>query len=84
MVRLADWITGNGISRSTAYELMKLLHLRPHLLRVTGHRKPISHLDMVQQCRLAPLVEQFKSGSSVAQIRECFPAARLVEWEIDQ
>jgi hypothetical protein len=74
LIRLNHWIDGNAISRSTAYELLKLCGIRPYALRVLGYRKPISHLDAEQIALLAPLVAKFKDGVSVAQIRRDFLA----------
>lgn len=71
-IRLSDWTQTSGISRSTAYELLKLLNIKPEARRVSTSRKPVSYLNIAQMQKLAPWVDEIKSGTSIVQIREHF------------
>ena len=53
-IRLSDWIEASGLSRSTAYELLKLLQIEPEARRVPSSRKPVSHLSAEQIQQLQP------------------------------
>lgn len=69
-IRLSDWIEAAGISRSTAYELLKLLQIEPEARRVPSSRKPVSHLSGEQMGTLAPWVAELKRGATLPQLRE--------------
>jgi len=84
MIRLSYWIESNGISRSTAYELLKLLNIQPLPRRVFGYRKPISHLTADQIGELAPLVLKLKGGSSFSQLRAEVLACDSYLYETDR
>lgn len=74
-VRLSDWIAASGLSRSTAYELLRLLEIEPEPLRVPGSRKPASHLTADQVQMLAPWAHEIAHrGASLPTIR-----ARIAE-----
>jgi hypothetical protein len=69
-IRLADWIEQAGISRSTAYELLKLLGIEPEARRVPTSRKPVSHLSGEQIEQLLPWVQEVQRGATLPQIRD--------------
>lgn len=69
-IRLSDWIDATGLSRSTAYELLKLLQIEPEARRVPTSRKPVSHLSADQLELLQPWAQQLASGTTLPQIRE--------------
>lgn len=69
-VRLSDWIDATGLSRSTAYELLRLLQIEPEARRVPTSRKPVSHLTGDQMDKLAPWVAEIKRGATLPQIRD--------------
>ncbi|MEO1004124.1 MAG: hypothetical protein AAFX65_13570 [Cyanobacteria bacterium J06638_7] len=69
-IRLSDWIDSAGISRSTAYELLKILGIEPEPRKVPSSRKPVSHLLPDHLERLTPLAAQLQDGETLAQIRE--------------
>ena len=69
-IRLSDWIDASGISRSTAYELLKLLQIEPEARRVPTSRKPVSHLSAEQIQQLQPWANELASGATLPQIRE--------------
>jgi DNA-binding transcriptional ArsR family regulator len=69
-VRVTDWLDGVGISRSTAYELFKLLGIEPEARRVPGIRRPASHLNAEQMDALAPWVAEIKRGATLPAIRK--------------
>lgn len=68
--RLSDWIDASGLSRSTAYELLKLLQIEPEARRVPSSRKPVSHLSTEQIRQLQPWAQELASGATLPQIRE--------------
>lgn len=69
-IRLSDWIDASGLSRSTAYELLKLLQIEPEARRVPTSRKPVSHLSAEQIQQLKPWANELASGATLPQIRE--------------
>lgn len=69
-VRLSDWIDASGLSRSTAYELLKLLGIEPEARRVPTSRKPVSHLSAEQIEQLGPWASELARGATLPQIRE--------------
>lgn len=69
-VRMSDWIDASGLSRSTAYELLRILQIEPEARRVSTSRKPVSHLSAEQIQRLQPWANKIKHGATLPQIRE--------------
>lgn len=69
-VRLSDWIDATGLSRSTAYELLKLLGIEPEARRVPTSRKPVSHLSAAQIQQLEPWAAELRNGATLPQIRD--------------
>lgn len=69
-LRLSDWIEATGLSRSTAYELLKLLQIEPEARRVPTSRKPVSHLTADQISELNPWAKQLAGGATLPQIRD--------------
>jgi len=69
-VPLRDWIEATGLSRSTAYELLRLLQIEPEARRVPTSRKPVSHLSADQLQQLQPWAQQIASGATLPQIRD--------------
>ena len=70
-IRLTDWIEQAGLSRSTAYELLKLLGIEPEARRVPTSRKPVSHLSGEQIEQLLPWVQEIRDrGASLPEIRD--------------
>ena len=69
-IRLSDWIEASGLSRSTAYELLKLLQIEPEARRVPSSRKPVSHLSAEQIQQLQPWASELASGATLPQVRE--------------
>jgi len=68
-LRLSDWIDQAGISRSAAYELLKITGVEPEPRKVPGSRKPVSHLTPEQISILEPLAQQLADGKTMPQIR---------------
>jgi hypothetical protein len=69
-IRLSDWIEQAGLSRSTAYELLKLLGIEPEARRVPTSRKPVSHISGEQIELLLPWVQEVQRGATLPQIRD--------------
>jgi hypothetical protein len=69
-VRLSDWIDATGLSRSTAYQLLRLLEIEPEARRVPTSRKPVSHLSAEQLQQLQPWAQQLADGATLPQVRE--------------
>ena len=67
--RLNDWIKASGLSRSTAYELLKLLQIEPEARRVPTSRKPVSHLSAEQIQELQPWAQSIANGATVASVK---------------
>ena len=69
-VRLSNWIEHTGLSRSTAYELLKLLGIEPEARRVPSSRKPVSHLTASDLKLLKPWADEIRAGATLPQIRD--------------
>lgn len=67
---MSDWIEQVGISRSAAYELLRLTGIEPEPRKIPGTRKPVSHLLPDQLEILDPLARQLRDGATMPQIRE--------------
>jgi len=68
-LRLSDWIESEGLSRSTAYELLKLLDIEPEARRVPTSRKPVSFLTREHLHQLRPFALMLSSGTPLSTIR---------------
>ena len=68
-LRLSDWIEQSGISRSRAYELLKVLNIELESRRVPGSRKPVSFLSNEDLELLNPLAQQMASGLTLTEIK---------------
>lgn len=70
-VRLSDWIDAHPqVSRSTAYELLKLLAIEPERRRVPGSRKPVSHLTADHVATLEPWALALERGEPLSKVRD--------------
>ena len=69
-LRLSDWIEQSGISRSRAYELLKVLNIELESRRVPGSRKPVSFLSNEDLELLNPLAQQMASGLTLTEIKK--------------
>ena len=76
-IRLTDWAESVGVSRSTAYELIKLLGIEPIARRVSGSRRPASHLTGEHVQRLKPWASKIASGITLPQIRDSIANQRI-------
>jgi predicted DNA-binding transcriptional regulator AlpA len=77
-VRLSDWINSSGISRSTAYELLKLLRIEPEQRKVPSIRKLVSFINSEQQHQLEVLAQALRNGTTMPQIREQLGSSQTV------
>ena len=66
--RFSDWYEGHGISRTTAFALLRAAGIEPSKKRVLGVNKPVSYLAGDQLRAMEALVEQHKAGRSVAEL----------------
>lgn len=69
-LRLSDWIESRNLSRSTGYELLKLLGIEPEARRVPTSRKPVSHLSNEQIEMLDPFATEINRGATLPQLRD--------------
>lgn len=73
-LRLSDWIETAGVSRSTAYALLKIAGIEPEQRKVPGSRKPVSFLAGDALARMDALAQASRDGATLPQIRERFAA----------
>lgn len=66
--RFSDWYEGHGISRTTAFALLRAAGIEPGKKRIEGVNKPVSYLAGDQLRAMEALVEQHKQGRSVAEL----------------
>lgn len=66
--RFSDWYEGHGISRTTAFALLRAAGIEPGKKRVEGINKPVSYLAGEMLRDMEALVELHKQGRSVAEL----------------
>jgi len=66
--RFSDWYENHGISRTTAFALLRAAGIEPGKKRIEGVNKPVSYLAGDQLRAMEALVEQHKAGRSVAEL----------------
>jgi len=67
-MRLLDWQNYHGISRTTAYALLRAIGIKPANTRIAGINKPVSFLTKDQLIAMDMIVEQYKLGRSVNEL----------------
>ena len=68
--RFSEWHEEMGVSRSMAYQLLKLLEIEPEQRRVPGSKKPASFLTLEQQQELLETVQLLNQGYSIPMLQE--------------
>ena len=76
--RLSEWQLSSGLSRSTMYELLKILMIRPEGRRVATSRKLVSYLSADQVQLLEQWSAAMKNGATLPQIRERIVSSEIV------
>jgi hypothetical protein len=66
--RFSDWYEGHGISRTTAFALLRAAGIEPGKKRIEGVNKPVSYLAGEMLRDMEALVELHKQGRSVAEL----------------
>ena len=77
-IRLSEWQVWSGLSRSTLYELLKLLKIEPEGRRVASSRKLVSYLSAAQVQILEQWSAAIKNGATMPQIRERIGSSEIV------
>ena len=77
-IRLSEWQLSSGLSRSTMYELLKILMIRPEGRRVATSRKLVSYLSADQIQILEHWSAAIKNGATLPQIRERIGSSEIV------
>jgi hypothetical protein len=67
-IRLSEWWESRGLSRSTAFRLLKLLGIEPAKVRAAGSRSPVSFLSDDQVLQLDGLAQRLRNGATLAQL----------------
>ena len=73
--RLTDWYEHHGISRTTAFALLRAAGIEPAKRRIAGVNKPVSFLAGDQLRAMEALVAQHKEGRSVAELSSAIQKA---------
>ena len=68
--RFSEWHEEVGISRSMAYQLLKLLEIEPEMRRVPGSKKPASFLTLEHQQKLLETVRMVNEGYSIPMLQD--------------
>ena len=76
MERFTEWYERNGVSRSTAFQLLKLLKIEPIKKRVPDSKKPASFLTRAHVTALTMTVQALNNGLSMADLRKQFESER--------
>ena len=68
--RFSEWHEEAGVSRSMAYELLKMMEITPEQRRVPGSKKPASFLTQEHQDQLAQPLELVNQGWTIPMLKE--------------
>ena len=69
MQRFTEWYERNGVSRSTAFQLLRLLEIEPIKRKVPDSNRPASFLTAVDRALLNGAVQRLNNGYSMADLR---------------
>ena len=69
-IRFSEWIEAARLSRSTAYELIKLLAIEPTPRRLPGIRKQVSFITAAQAALLEPWAAAIVDGATMPEVRQ--------------
>lgn len=75
-VRFTDWYEQAGISKSTAFGLLKIAGVEPDKRRVEGSRAPVSFLAGEGLRKMDAILAAHKGGKSVAELSTALQQAR--------
>lgn len=67
--RFSDWYDRRKISRSTAFELLKILHVTPDQRRIPGSARPVLFLTGEQVDVLDVAADQLQGGKTLSWLR---------------
>ena len=76
MQRFTEWFRSNGVSRSTAFQLLKLLDIEPIKRKVPDSKKPASFLTPQHISELSETVQLLNNGHSMADLQKLKGEAR--------
>lgn len=80
VISVADWIAETeGVSRSAAYEIFKIIGLEPIKLRAPGSRSASSHLNAEQRHQMDQIAAWIRQGMTMPMLRDKYQTTRLVE-----
>ena len=74
--RFSEWHEEMGVSRSMAYQLLKLLEIEPEMRRVPGSKKPASFLTLDQQQELLETVQLLNQGYSIPMLQDMYEGGK--------
>jgi hypothetical protein len=82
-IRLSEWQLSSGLSRSTLYEMLKILGIKPEGRRENGTRVLVSYLSAEQIQTLEYWSAAYKNNTTMPQIREAISKAQLFNTKSD-
>ena len=68
-IRFSDWFEREGVSRTTAFALLKLARITPESRRVSGSARSVHFLNAAQEAVLQSLVDRMRTGASLGQLQ---------------
>ena len=78
MQRFTEWYESNGVSRSTAFQLLKLLDIEPIKRKVPDSTKPASFLTAAHILDLSKTVQLLNNGRSMAELQKAKAESAIV------
>jgi hypothetical protein len=69
-IRLSTIWESGDVSRTTAFELLKIALIKPEARRVTGSRRPVAFLNPGQEKTIRLLIDRLNDGATLAQIKD--------------
>ncbi len=77
-LRLSEWIESRGMTRSTAYSLLRLAGIEPEVRQVEGTRKHASFLTALQLPVMDAMVHHLSNGLSPAEVAAMVQAGTVL------
>jgi len=68
-VRFSAGFAREGVSRTTAFALLKLARIKPKTRRVDGSARSVLFLNSEQEASLQALADRLKNGASISQVQ---------------
>ena len=68
-IRLSALWEAGEVSRTTAFELLKIARIEPESRRISGSQRPVAYLSREKEQMMRALIDKLREGATVPQLR---------------